>query len=351
MGIRASRAPATRQKCLAAAFALAAAKGIGGCSRRDTEPAQLERLGSDPAAAVSREPATAETASQPTTFFLEPYVAISDEMVAAARWLEALRARDAAALALTTSQTFEWLGTGGQRCSAKQPAATAREVATILDCLLAHDVLLRVLNDHRRAGIESVPSGRLQEWAEPWRARAPSGAVLVNAFIKRDDAQLDVYLWVAQGKVQAVWTDLRDGTAAASIAQRWLDALRKRDLDALAQVTTYPFEVRDSGREALCRSSSARAPEELHAAVRCLLNSAELHRAFETRLPSVRASLDDNPVPNWAEQWWNRAVHGGLSRTSAALSTPEGASFDIILMVGADGVRAVWKYGTLEARD
>jgi hypothetical protein len=79
-----------------------------------------------------------------------------------------------------------------------------------------------------------VRSRRAQSWSE----RAPADAALVNAFIKRSDIQVDADLWVSGGAVRALWTKAVDGTSATGVAQRWLDALRSRDLSALAQLTS-----------------------------------------------------------------------------------------------------------------
>lgn len=275
---------------------------------------------------------------------------MSEEMAVAAEWLGALRVQDRAALSRMTRYPFEWLDTGPPSCTAAQRANNSEELARVFDCLLGREVLLRVLNDHYRAGIQRLAPGHLQEWAQPWQARAAPDAALVNAFITRNDAQVDVDLWIAGGAVQSVWTHVEDGTAAVKIATRWLDALQRRDLETLAQVTSYAFEVRDAGHEALCGKRTAAQRAQLDAAVRCLLRSKELNQAFQARAPIVEAVMGDTRVPSWAESWWKPA-HAGLSQTYTGVSTPEGASFDIVLLVAPDGVRTFWKYGALEARD
>jgi hypothetical protein len=200
---------------------------------------------------------------------------MSASMAAAAAWLDALRLRDEEALTRLTRYPFEWRTTSALRCNAKQPAATADEFPPIIGCLLADASLRRALTEHDRAGIADLPIGHLQDWAKPWREQAPPGSLLVNAFIKRSDMQLDMDLWINQGAVQALWTHVVDGTAQVELARGWLEALKKRDLRALAKLTSYPFEVRDRGREAVCGKRTAPNREALESAARCLFDNAE----------------------------------------------------------------------------
>jgi hypothetical protein len=276
---------------------------------------------------------------------------MSPSMDAAASWLEALRARDEDALSALTRYPFEWRNTGTRACNASQPAGTAEQFSPIIGCLLADSSLRRALTEHDRAGIADLPVGHLQDWAKPWRENAPAGAVLVNAFIKRSDMQLDVDLWINQGGVQALWTNVVDGTSQVKLARGWLEALKKRDLRSLAEVTSYPFEVRDAGREAKCGKRTAANRAALDSAVKCLFENDELMQALALRAPFVEAAGEDASIPNWAESWWNAKEHNGLSKVSVGVSNPLSYSFDIVLMVAPDGVRAFWKLGSLESRD
>jgi hypothetical protein len=276
---------------------------------------------------------------------------MSPSMAAAAAWLEALRARDEDTLNRSTTFPFQWLQTEGSSCNAKQPATTVKEFSPIIGCLLADMKLRRALTEHDRAGVADLPIGHLQDWARPWRAQAPAGAVLVNAFIKRSDMRLDMDVWVNQGSVQALWTHVVDETAQVGLARSWLDALKRRDLQALAKVTSYPFEVRDSGREAPCGKRDATKPAALEAAVQCLFGNSELIQALESRAPFVEAAGETASIPNWAERWWQAGKHQGLRKVSAGVTNPSSYSFDMVMMVGPDGVRAFWKLGSLESRD
>lgn len=196
-----------------------------------------------------------------------------------------------------------------------------------------------------------MPIGHLQDWAKPWREQAPPGTLLVNAFIKRSDMQLDMDLWINQGAVQAFWTHVVDATSEVELARAWLEALKRKDLAALAKATSYPLEVRDSGREAVCGKRSAANRAALQSALRCLFDNTELIKALNSRATFVEAASEDSSMPNWAETWWQASKHQGLRKVSAGVSNPVSYSFDIILMVAPDGVRAFWKLGSLESRD
>jgi hypothetical protein len=43
--------------------------------------------------------------------------------------------------------------------------------------------------------------------------------------------------------------------------------------------------------------------------------------------------------------------HQGLKKVSTGISNPHSYSFDMVLMVAPDGVRAFWMSGSLESRD
>jgi hypothetical protein len=350
------------------ALVLMVADLLSACSRtevghpaggqRSAPPVQMEPggpatagTGNDTRPGTAGVTGTDETPNRVTSF-LEPVgMPMSPSMAVATSWLEALRARDEDALTGLTRYPFEWRNTGVQTCNARQPAATAEQFSPIIGCLLADSSLRRALTEHDRAGIADLAVGHLQDWSRPWREQAPAGAVLVNAFIKRSDMQLDVDLWINHDGVQALWTNIVDGTSQVKLARSWLEALKKRDLRALAEVTSYPFEIRDSGREAGCGKRTAVNQAALASAVKCLFKNDELMQALALRAPFVEAAGEDASIPNWAEGWWQVNEHQGLSEVFAGVSNPLSYSFDIILMVAPNGVRAFWKLGSLESRD
>lgn len=276
---------------------------------------------------------------------------MTPEMAAADRWLAALRDRDSAALVAGTQYPFEWLDSRESYCAAKQPAANEPELTLVLDCLFADEAFLRLLAQHERAGIQQVPSSRLQAWAQLWQSRVPAGATLVNAFMQRSEGRADIDVWLIGGAVRALWTHVEDGSAAVLVAEQWLGALQRRDLPALIAATRFPFEVRDTGRSSFCGRRVAGKPEQLEKAVECVLDDRDLLDGLSAKQPIVEAASEGDSVPSWAETWRLPEQRATLHQTFTTVVTPNGVSLDLILMTTPGGVRAVWKRGSREARD
>jgi hypothetical protein len=339
--------------------------GVIACARHESDKPLLDK----PTKASSEQPPSSPpiaqavtTASQglqapadvpkPVDSFLEPVgMPMTAGMAAADRWLRALRDGDEAALRNATQYPFEWRSTETLDCPAKQPAETAEEFSPIVSCLLTAAPLRRALPEHDQAGITELPVAHLQDWAQPWRQDARPGATLVNAFIKRSDLQLDMDLWVINGSVQAFWMHTLDGASEVAIVKRWLEALKNRDARALAEVTSYPFEVRDTGREAKCGRRTAINAAALESATKCLFTNAELNHALTTNRPFIESTNEDYEVPNWGERWLRGGRYAGLKRVSAGAYALQGFSFDMVVLVDTAGVRAFWMYGSLESTD
>jgi hypothetical protein len=276
---------------------------------------------------------------------------MTEPMALADRWLAALRSRNRPVLLQRTGYPFEWLDSHGQTCAAKQPAKSGEEFAPVLDCLLADSALLRVLEQHDQAGLQELTSSHLQSWARPWQSHAPPDAKLVNAFIKRGGAQADIDVWLLGGAVRGLWIHIEDGADAVTFAEQWLDALKRQDMQTLTQKTSFPFEIRDTGQGAKCGRTAARTPKHFKEAVGCLLNNQELQTGLSAKKPTIDTASEDDPVPSWAERWWTTADHSGLNQTFTTVASPDGISFDLILVTASNGVRAVWMLGSREARD
>lgn len=284
--------------------------------------------------------------------FLDPVgMPMSPGMIIADRWLRALRDGDEAALTNATRYPFEWRSTGELDCPAKQPAATPEELSPIVSCLLDAAPLPRALTEHERAGIVELPVGRLQAWARPWRQDVRPGATLVNAFVQRIDLQLDMDLWVVDGAVQAFWMHAVDRASEVAVVKRWLEALKNRDARSLSEATSYPFEVRDAGREAKCGRRTAAASGALQSAIKCMFENEELHHALTSNRPFIESTAEDYEVPDWAQRWFQPSRHSSLKTVSAGAHARPGFSFDMVVLVDSVGVRALWMYGSLESTD
>jgi hypothetical protein len=335
------------------------------CARQESGKPPIDKPATAPTEQLQSPSRTAQsvtTASQalpapsdvpkPGESFLEPVgIPMSRGMVTADRWLRALRDGDEAALTSATQYPFEWRSTNELDCPAKQPAETAEEFSPIVSCLFTDGSLRRALPEHDLGGISELPLGHLQDWAQPWRQDARPGATLVNAFVKRSDLQLDMDLWVEGGSVQAFWMHAVDGAREVAIVKRWLEALKNRDARALSQVTSYPFEVRDTGREAKCGKRTAADASALESATKCLFTNAELNHALTSNRPFIESTNADYEIPSWGERWLQASRHASLKKVSAGAYAHRGFSFDMVVLVDTAGVRALWMYGSLESND
>lgn len=342
-------------------FVLLGLAGAVGCARHDA-PAndkppersveqRRDKLPAPPVTTAAHGEQRPAEAPKSVETFLQPLgMPVSPAMLTAERWLRAVRDGDEAALNNATRYPFEWRSTDKLDCPAKQPAETSEEFSPIVTCLFTAAALTRALAEHERAGIVELPIGRLQDWAQPWRQDV-RGATFVNAFLQRNDLQVDMDLWVVDGSVQAFWMHPVDGANEVDIVRRWLEALKSRDARALSEVTSYPFEVRDTGRESKCGKKTAANSGALESATRCLFDNAELHHALTSNRPFLESPSEGYELPNWAERWFQPSRHSILKKVSAGAHAQPGFSFDMVVLVDKAGVRALWMYGSLESND
>ena len=276
----------------------------------------------------------------------------SDPVAIATRWLHALRDADQALLAAHTLYPFDLHDQNGS-CKPHQTASNPEELRTVLSCLSTDDVLIDVLRTHDSGAVEPLPSVHLAAWAEKWHVAPSPTLQIVSGFFNRQNARFNFDLWVDGQGVRAVWKSGVNGSREIKIALEWLDALEARDIERLARATSYPFEVRDKRREALCGQRSAKTPDALKAAVECLFRGDLLHRALvDSPSPGFTADEPTDSLPNWIEPWWREKDHAGLQRVSTMVATVDGFEFDFQMLVARDGgVRTVWKLGSFESRD
>jgi hypothetical protein len=307
------------------------------CTRRDVAEGQERPV--QPQAEVS--------AAQP----VQPRQPTGDVAVAT-RWVEALREGDPVELQASTHYPFEIHDSSGG-CPARQTTARPEDLAFVLTCLSTDDKLIDLLRTHDSGAVEPLAAIHLAAWQQRWHVSANPDMRIVTAFFNRNDARVNLDMWVVDGGVRGVWKSGINGAAPIGIATRWVDALRHRDLAALTQLTRYPFEVRDTGRDARCRTRTANGPDTLESALSCLLASDQLHRALVDS-PSPRM-LADGALPQslaeWARPWWRQRDHGGLQGAYAMVATTEGYEYDFQILVDRDGVRVVWKRGAFESRN
>lgn len=116
---------------------------------------------------------------------------------------------------------------------------------------------------HETAAIEPIPLARLEAWANKWHVQPTPGLQIISGYFARQDARYTLDVQVDGQGVVAVWKSGINGSREIQIARQWLDAVKARDVEALERLTSYPFEVRDAGRDALCGKRTATSQAEL----------------------------------------------------------------------------------------
>jgi hypothetical protein len=179
----------------------------------------------------------------------------------------------------------------------------------VLACLSADEELIGSLRTHESASVEPLGAVRLAAWQQQWHASGNPDMHIVTALFNHEDVRVNLDIWVVDGGVRGVWKSAANGAGASiGIASRWMDALRNRDLAALTRLTRYPFEVRDTGRDARCKTRIAAGPATLESTLGCLLGSEPFHRALIDS-PSPRV-LADGAIPQslaeWSRPWWRQ---------------------------------------------
>jgi hypothetical protein len=305
------------------------------CTRRDTADGN----------AVSLQPEADVPAAQPAR---PPNPA--DDVAIATQWLDALRDGKQRELVAFTRYPFEVHDDGGS-CK-DQTAAGPEQLATVLACLSNDPALIDVLRKHDSAAVEPLAPVHFAGWAQKWRVTTMPNQRIVTAYFDRNDTRAHFDLWVMDGGVRSVWKTGVNGAAEIATAAEWLEALRTRDIKRLGRVTSYPFELRDTRRDAKCGKRVVKGPDALAAAVECLFRSDLLHRAMvDSPSPGFTAYEASESLANWIEPWWRDTEHRGLQRVATMVATAEGDEFDFQILVAPDGVRTVWKAGSFESRN
>jgi hypothetical protein len=301
---------------------------------------------SDTSAPSHVEPASPEALARPR-------IAANSAKLAEA-WLRALKDGDVEQLARLSHYPLELRDTGGEgNCEAKRSVTSARALPPAVACLTGDDLLRRAMREDREARVVPLLRTQWPHWAKPWWSEVGTDAAAFSLYIGRDDSAFEVVVVIAEASVIAVWKDGTDAVAEVALAKRWLDALRRRDANAIASTTAYPFELRETETRGPCgRLRRAQDPRSLSAALKCLMADDAVHGALEqSRDSAVRASVARDDVPNWAQAWWRADVHAGLWPVSVILATEACCEYDFTLLVGQSGVRALWKTGSIQAAD
>jgi hypothetical protein len=139
-------------------------------------------------------------------------------------------------------------------------------------------------------------------------------------------------------------------TAAASpteLAAAWLDALGRRDISGLLAQTQYPFDLRDTGTTGRAGSHEihlrATSAEEMQAIIQSLATDDVLDRTMKAGFMRRIDEFEGDHISSWAARW-EADIRPDVRPLNVFYHNNE-AVFDLILLVGTSGVRALWKTG------
>jgi len=214
--------------------------------------------------------------------------------------------------------------------------------------LLTDAVLGRTMKADRDGRVE-VRTG-IPYWAERWRPALQPEMQVREAHFRADDAAFTFLLFVDESGVRAVWKNGFDASQEVDLATRWLDALRRRDLDALERLTSYPFELRDTEEEAHCGSRRAAAPKDMPGILDCLLNDPILNEAMDRIRSGIEAGRTQDYEPG-VFKGWRRPEHANLWPATLLIGTDAGNEYDLTFLVAKNGVRVLWKRGSFVSGD
>jgi hypothetical protein len=132
---------------------------------------------------------------------------------------------------------------------------------------------------------------------------------------------------------------------AQATTKRFMDALRSKDAEALAQATSYPFAFRELGDYVNCKPTAAKSRAELPAAMACVFDDEllgqQLKAATELAIePPKPAMLEALKIPE-------QGVAGTVSLITQVPGN--GANFFFVVHSDSHGVRELWKLDVREA--
>lgn len=193
-----------------------------------------------------------------------------DDVAVATRWLEALLDADQKEMARLTRYPFEFHDQNGS-CT-DQTAPNPEALPTAVACLSNDEALIALLRNPDSVSVDPIASGDLPARAKKWHMTPPSG--IVTASLRRNDSRAELELSMVDGGVRGVWRSGVGAPWAVKLATEWVEAVRARDLDQLARLTAYPFELRDTGRDASCGRRLVKGREGLPSAVDCCFGAS-----------------------------------------------------------------------------
>jgi hypothetical protein len=275
----------------------------------------------------------------------------------ATAWLDAFRRRDVAALSAVTGYPFELRDTGTagrpETREFRRTAAAPEQMPEVLASWLSDDVLDRTMKASQTGQVQEL--AQISYWAKRWGSEVPPDTRPSEAYVSTNDAAFTFLFLVEGGRVRAVWKTGFDASIEVDLATQWLDALRRKDIDGLQRLTSYPFELRDAEVEAHCGDRRASTPKQMPKTLDCLLDDPIFNSALGRIRSKLKAASSRDSESGYFKGW-RRAEHADLWPVTLLIgggspTMGDGYEFDLTFLVAKEGVRAFWKSGAQTSGD
>ncbi len=142
--------------------------------------------------------------------------------------------------------------------------------------------------------------------------------------------------------------DQRSGAAAApndataaQVALKWLSLLRRGDRAGLIRQSSVPFVLRDASNTGACSVLDITDSSKL-GDLTCLVADDKLREVLVLNPEPEPGLVSPKHLPKWARRW-KAEVTSEVTPVSFVLLGKK-VSFDLVVLVGADGVRGVFRY-------
>jgi hypothetical protein len=134
------------------------------------------------------------------------------------------------------------------------------------------------------------------------------------------------------------------------LATHWMDAVRKGDRQAVAELTGNPFTLRETGTEGICVSCTSPEGARTAFVLQCLTQDSMLMDELKLNPELLTEVLPRNRLPAWTKRW-HRELRPGLAPVLITLFG-NGVTVYFVLLVGkgqdGPGVYGLWKHALFD---
>lgn len=135
---------------------------------------------------------------------------------------------------------------------------------------------------------------------------------------------------------------------ARDLANTWLRALSTKSFDVLRDLSTFPFEIRDTGstRYGCPNKAVSEHRDNLEALVHCLSEDDLFFPTFKKQVFVHGSGMVRSQLPLWAKQWGAR-LEKNVIPVFFELYT-DGITYYFVLLANDSGIQAFWKHGEFQ---